>query len=119
MEVSGLNELSNTFNNASRNFNREAEITINRIGNKLLRKCKLKSPVDTGQLRRTWRYKPQSNLEGLVFNNVDYIMHVEYGHRTRGGNGFVDGRYMLTKSVAEMEKELEKEIEIMVDNLFK
>ena len=52
-------------------------------------------------------------------NSVHYASHIEYGHRTRGGKSFVDGVYMLEKSVKEIESELDKEFSIMIDNLFK
>ena len=50
---------------------------------------------------------------------IKYAQYVEYGHRTRGGKSFVDGVYMLEKSVKEIESELDKEFSIMIDNLFK
>ena len=37
----------------------------------------------------------------------------------RGGKSFIDGVYMLEKSVKEIESELDKEFSIMIDNLFK
>ena len=33
-----------------------------------------------------------------IINPVEYASYVEYGHRTRGGDGWVPGRYMLTIS---------------------
>ena len=119
MEIQGLDEFTKTLNNASNNFEDEAEKTLNNITNKLIAKVKLKTPVDTGLLRRNWQPKKINNLERLVFNNVKYASHVNYGHRTRGGKSFVDGVYMLEKSVKEIETELDKEFSIMIDNLFK
>ena len=72
-----------------------------------------------GTLRRNWKPKRVGKLERIVFNNVKYAPYVEYGHRTRGGKSFVDGVYMLEKSVKEIESELDKEFSIMIDNLFK
>jgi hypothetical protein len=44
-----------------------------------------------GRLRRAWDLKPAqktaNGYEGIVFNNVNYSKHVEYGHRTRWGTG--------------------------------
>ena len=57
-------------------------------------------------------------LAKIVYNNVKYAPYVEYGHRTRGGKSFVDGRYMLTKSVKEIESELDKEFSLKIDNLW-
>ena len=119
MEIQGLNEFTKTLNNASNNFEKEANKKLDIIASKLIAKVKLKTPVDTGLLRRSWQPKKINNLERLVFNNVKYASHVNYGHRTRGGKSFVDGVYMLEKSVKEIEQELDKEFSIMIDNLFK
>ena len=119
MEIQGLNEFTKTLENASNNFEKEASKKLDIIASKLIAKVKLKTPVDSGLLRRSWQPKKINNLERLVFNNVKYASHVNYGHRTRGGKSFVDGVYMLEKSVKEIEQELDKEFSIMIDNLFK
>ena len=119
MKIQGLDEFAKTLNNASNNFEKEVSKSLDIITSKLIAKVKLKTPVDSGVLRRSWQPKRVGNLERLVFNNVKYAPHVEYGHRTRGGKSFVDGVYMLEKSVKEIESELDKEFSIMIDNLFK
>ena len=86
---------------------------------KLKTRVVLKTPVDTGVLRRSWKYKTINENEGILSNGVHYAQYVEYGHRTRGGKSFIDGVYMLEKSVKEIESELDKEFSIMIDNLFK
>ena len=37
-----------------------------------------------------------------VENNVEYAPYVEYGHRTRGGKGYVPGKHMLETSEQEL-----------------
>lgn len=37
-----------------------------------------------------------------IINPVDYASYVEFGHRTRGGDGWVDGKFMLTISEEEI-----------------
>ena len=119
MEIQGLNRFIRTLNNASNNFDEEASKTLNNISQKLVAKVKLKTPVDSGVLRRSWQTKKDGDLARIVYNNVKYAPHVEYGHRTRGGKSFVDGVYMLEKSVKEIESELDKEFSIMIENLWK
>lgn len=46
-----------------------------------------------------------------IINPVHYAAYVEYGHRTRGGKGWVKGHFMLTKSEMKLESQLEKIIE--------
>lgn len=53
-----------------------------------------------------------------VMNPVNYASYVEFGHRTRGGKGWVDGQYFLTISEQDLrslapgliEKKLEKRL---------
>ena len=122
MEIQGLDEFAKTLNNASNNFEKEANKKLDIIASKLIAKVKLKTPVEEkngGTLRRNWKPKRVGKLERLVYNNTHYGPYVNYGHRTRGGKSFVDGVYMLEKSVKEIESELDKEFSIMIDNLFK
>lgn len=39
-----------------------------------------------------------------IVNDVEYAPYVEYGHRARGGNGWVNGRFMLTISEKEIQE---------------
>ena len=119
MEIQGLDEFAKTLNNAQDNYKKEAKKLLNEIGMKLKTRVVLKTPVDTGVLRRSWKYKTINENEGILSNSVHYASHIEYGHRTRGGKSFVDGVYMLEKSVKEIESDMEKEFSIMIDNLWK
>lgn len=46
-----------------------------------------------------------------IINPVEYASYVEYGHRTRGGGGWVQGRFMLTISVDEVQSAAPKILE--------
>lgn len=118
MKLEGFEEFEKTLNNASKNFNKQSDKALKRVGLKLLREVKKNTPVDTGYLRRSWDIEQKSNYIEIG-TNLKYAPHVEFGHRTRGGKGFVEGRYMLTKSVEKVEKSLNDELEIMIENLFK
>ena len=119
MESQGLDKLLNVLDSSIKGFDVEIPKMLSRVSSKLIRKVKLKTPVDSGVLRKSWHSKKDGDLTRVVYNNVKYASHVEYGHRTRGGKSFVDGVYMLEKSVKEIESELDKEFSIMIDNLFK
>ena len=65
----------------------------------------LTTPVDTGALRANWQISEVSedvagNLAVDIENGMEYASHVEYGHATRGGGSFVQGRFMLTRAMA-------------------
>lgn len=52
-----------------------------------------------------------------VTNVVSYASYVEYGHRTRGHKGWVEGKFMMTISEKELNKELPKLIETKLSQL--
>ncbi|MEH7342752.1 HK97 gp10 family phage protein [Bacillus sp. JJ1532] len=54
----------------------------------------------------------QGNLYILeVINPVEYASYVEFGHRTRNKKGWVKGRFMMTISADEVERQAPKIIE--------
>lgn len=81
---------------------------------RLIRMVKYRTPVDSGNLRRNW----QSDMNVVyrnkeyrihIYNATEYAIYVEYGHRQQVGKfvpaigkklkkGWVEGRFMLTKS---------------------
>lgn len=46
-----------------------------------------------------------------VINPVEYAAYVEYGHRTRDHKGWVKGRFMMTISADEVERQAPKIVE--------
>ena len=131
MDIEGLEQLTRTLNNASNNFDMEAEKAIGRVANYILKNVKLKTPVaakDGGTLRRSWQVNMPEKLTRVIYNNINYAPHVEFGHRTRLGSGkgkprgkikFVKGRYMLRKSLELAEKKMETEFSSIIENLWK
>lgn len=85
------------------------EMVIN-VANELLGRVKEKTPKDTGHLRKEWHVGEivhRGNEYYIeVYNNVEYAEPVEYGHRTRGGKGFVKGAHMMELSIQEVQKRL-------------
>ena len=119
MNIEGLNELIRSLDESSENYEKEARKALNQIGMRLKAKVQLKTPIDSGVLKKSWKYKTINKNEGILSTNIKYAPYVEYGHRTRGGKGFVDGRYMLAKSVEEIERELDKQLSTIIENLWK
>ena len=39
------------------------------------------------------------------------IVHVEYGHRTRGGKSYIEGAYMLKKTFEKTEEKFTNDLE--------
>jgi hypothetical protein len=68
-----------------------------------------------GQLRRNWQVgnveKQGDSYIIEIFNNTEYASYVEFGHRTMNHKGWVEGRFMATISMKEIEKDLPKFLE--------
>lgn len=80
------------------------------------RKIKKRTPVDSGELRRNWkvgRVERRGNAYAVeIFNNTDYSSFVEFGHRTGVDlTEWVEGRFMLTISMKDIERELPRYLE--------
>jgi len=58
-----------------------------------------------------------------IINPVNYASYVEYGHRTRSGKGWVEGRRMLTISEDELQRDapgiLERKLKSFIGDVFK
>ncbi len=80
------------------------------VGYELQGLTKANTPVDTSLLRDGWKVgsiKKNGNAYYIeVFNNIEYVEYVEYGHRKRGGSGAVAGVKMFEVSLAEMNNAL-------------
>lgn len=84
------------------------ERCINDLGAEVLARAKLRTPVDTGNLKRAWTVSSITRTGNcykvIVSNNLEYAAYVEYGHRTVNHRKWVPGKFMLTISTKEVDK---------------
>ena len=109
-EIKGIDNFLKDINNIQNNFHGNLQNLVEKHGGILLRNTKMKSPVDTGQLRRSWQLE-KGDLYVRIFSNCEYNIYVEYGHRTRGGKSYVEGVYMLKTSFEKTEKDFTNDLE--------
>lgn len=57
--------------------------------------------------------------EIYVENVVEYSPYIEFGHRTSNGQGWVNGRFMMTISADELERQAPAILEKKITNLLK
>ena len=88
----------------------EFRAMVIQIASELQGKVKEKTPHRTGWLQENWEVGPIVKKGDTyyieVYNNVEYVEPVEYGHRMRGGRGFVPGRHMMELSLEELNQAL-------------
>ena len=74
-----------------------------------LRKVVKRTPVDTGLLQSEWSvgevFREGDCYRVEIYNPMVYASYVEYGHRTRSGNGWVEGQFFLTISEQELQRQ--------------
>lgn len=88
------------------------KIIVDETNARHLARTVVTTPVDTGTARREWRTIPATfsgrKCEAILYNNVNYVIYLEYGHRTRSGRGWVKGRFMMSKSMGKVKADLKK-----------
>ena len=108
-DVKGLKALRNRLEKAADAAGKDAfyESAVRELAARLLTLVKKRTPVQTGTLRRGWTVgelkKSEGGYEIEVIDPIEYASYVEFGHRTRGGKGWVPGRFMMTVSASELE----------------
>lgn len=85
----------------------KVEITLKQVAEQTIREVKEETPADTGQLRMGWHRENGDGLKQIIYNNVEYVNHVEYGHRVvyygKKTNSVVPGVFMLKKTIDKLE----------------
>ena len=109
-EIKGIDNFLKDINNIQSNFHSDLQNLVEKHGGILLRNTKKLTPVDTGQLIRSWQLE-KGDLYVRIFSSCEYVKHVEYGHRTRGGKSYVEGVYMLKTSFEKTKKDFENDLE--------
>ena len=109
-EIKGIDNFLKNINNIQSNFHSDLQNLVEKHGGILLRDTKMKTPVDTGQLRRSWELE-KGDLYVKLMNRTEYAQFIEWGHRTRGGKSYVEGVYMLKTSFEKTEKDFTNDLE--------
>ncbi len=121
------------------------EVCAKELAARLLTKVIKRTPVGVyphrvgGTLRRGWTAEKQQDISTYVnslnisrkgntytieiVNPVEYASYVEFGHRTRNHKGWVEGKFMMTISVQEIQEAapgiLEKKLQRKLGEAFK
>ena len=67
------------------------------------------TPRKTGDLRKSLMTDTQMPDGAAVAYTMEYAPHVNYGHRTRGGKGYVEGQHFLEANMKEQAPIFEQE----------
>ena len=126
VQFNGLKEFQKIIEEMEKEKEQLMVDTIKELAARLLRKVIKRTPSDTGNLRRNWTVsdvrKNGGNYEIEVSNSTEYASYVEFGHRQTPGRfvpaigkrlkkSWVKGKFMLTVSESELQKQAPAVIE--------
>jgi len=121
VEMEGFKEQAEKIGKIPEGLDSVLEDFLNDVGADWLADTKANTPVAPntkwhkgGDLRRSMTFegakKSTGGFEIAVSNNLEYAEHVEYGHRTRGGKGYVPGVNMMRNGQKGAEERISKEL---------
>ena len=110
-DYSGMDDLKKYYMKVSKDFHKFLEDFLFEQAMRALRKIKLRTPVDTGALRNAWTVengvvRKGNTLIVVIKNPLEYASFIEYGHTKQNRIGWVDGYFMATVSIQEVQDAL-------------
>ncbi len=96
-----------------KDFNKFLRKFLLEMAERILARVKPRTPVDTGELKRSWELGEVQgmgkNISVEILNGMEYATDIEYGHRivVDGSEvGWYEGRFMLKISIDEIRKQM-------------
>ena len=109
-DYSEFEKFCTNMNRAANQFKDFLEDFLLKNALEALNKTKKRTPVDSGELRRNWEIssvaRKGADLVVYLYNSKEYASYVENGHATRNREGWVEGYYMATISIEEIERKM-------------
>lgn len=105
LTINGLDDLQEKLENMAKKAPAAGAKFLAQEGELLRGRAANNTPVDTGNLRNSWKTRMISPQRVEVSNNAEYAAHVEYGHRVKIHGKWtgkvVKGKKMLHKAFDE------------------
>lgn len=119
MKLSGeWEKLAQKLENLATETPQKVGMTLKQVAEQTIGDVKKETPVDTGQLRMGWQRENSENFKQVVYNNVEYVNHVEFGHRAvyfgKDTGKVVPGAYMLKKTIDKLEPVFKDKINVTI-----
>ena len=109
-DYSEFEKFCTNMNRAADQFKNFLEDFLTKNALEVLNKTKKRTPVDTGELRRNLEIssviRKGADFVVYLYNSKEYASYVEEGHATRNREGWVEGYYMATISIEEIERKM-------------
>ncbi|MEG0297620.1 MAG: HK97 gp10 family phage protein [Clostridium sp.] len=110
LDYSELQKFRDNFIKMNKDYSKFLNEFVLKVAMDCLSRTKKRTPVDTTELRRNWFIteviRKGNDFIVYLYNKKDYATFVEYGHTTRNREDWVEGYYMATISIEELERKL-------------
>lgn len=123
MQFDGLDDLIKRLDEAEQKLPDVKDKFLQQEGESLRGKAAELTPVRSGALRGKpgWKIGDSNDGKIVVYNNVEYAAHVEYGHRVKVHGKYtgkvVPGRHMLRDAVKEQEQYFQQDADEILKGL--
>lgn len=110
-DYSEFEKFCTNMNRAANQFKDFLEEFLLKNALEALAKTKKRTPTgETGHLKQKWEIssvvRRGADLVVYLYNPKEYASYVEYGHATRNREGWVEGYFMSTISIEEIERKM-------------
>lgn len=114
----GFDEFIDALGDLEEEFKKDSNKLLEETGDLGVAETQMRTPVDTGTLRRSFTRSDVRDLEVEIGTSIEYAKFVEEGHSTRSG-GFVKGKHMLRDGVTIAEKHFNRKSEEVFNKVTK
>lgn len=122
IDFTGAKELNAALKRIATDYPKERDKFLKIEAEQIKGRAKLHSPVDTGRLRNAWKRTQPSGGSVEIFNNVEYAIFVEMGHRVKihgkFTGGVVEGAHMLRDAIDESKDNFQADAKKILARLF-
>lgn len=109
-------KFAKTYEKAATEFDKFLRNFLIKCALEVLRKTKKRTPTgETGLLKKNWDISDvemkNNELVIYIYNDKDYASYVEYGHVNRNRTKWVEGYFMATISIEEVQRKIPQRFE--------
>lgn len=103
VKIKGVRELLSGLGKLSSGVHKAMAVAVAKTAFKVAGDAKVNAPVDTGRLRAGINTEVSTDgLSAIVFDDVEYAAHVEFGHLA--GDTIVFGQLFMTRAAEDNQK---------------
>lgn len=130
MKLKGFEELDSFLTEMAEKMPEKRDKFLKQEAEVLLDVVREGTPTKTGRLKAGWQRTEPQEGSVAVYNNTEYVLDVEYGHRQEPGRfvpaigkklkrNFVPGKGMLHKGLLNLKRNFKNDAEKILKGLFK